>query len=290
MTTQPLAMTPATLPRRPATAFPLILIGLGIVFLLANAGFVDSGAWARLAALWPIALVMIGADLLLRDRSTAAVLLVEMAVVAASIAYVVAGPGAAVPIGTNSTTVGRESAQSLALSLNYGAGALTLHGGATALVEVKSTRTDARVQDVRYAGTAASVSISPTSDDGFIFGPDRRWDVALPSDMPVTLTMNVGAGDFDLDLRDVQLRSARISNGASQIIVRLARPNGDVPVTIETGASAVTFEIPEGVPYRVRTSGGLNTVDGLDETGSYGTASNRFSILVNGGMSTVTIK
>jgi hypothetical protein len=290
MTTQPMTLTPPALPRRPATAFPLILIGLGIVFLLANGGFVDGGAWMRLAALWPVALVMIGADLLLRDRSTAAVLIVEVLVIAASIVYAVAGPGTVVPIGTNSTTVGREGAKSLALNLNYGAGALTLHGGATALVEVQSTRSDARVQDVRHDGTAAFVTISPTQNDTFLFGPDRRWDVAVPSDTPLTLTMNVGAGDFDLDLRDVQLRGARISNGASQLVVRLPQATGDIPVTIETGASSVTFQIPDGVAYRVRTSGGLNTVNGIDETGSYGISTNRFTILVNGGLSTVTIK
>lgn len=289
-TTQPMTLTPPTLPRRPATAFPLILIGLGIFFLLANVGFVDSGAWMRLAALWPVALVLIGADLLLRERSTAAVLIVEILVIAASIVYAAAGPGTLVPVGTNSTTVGREGAKSLALNLSYGAGALKLHGGATALVEVQSTRSDARVQDVRHDGTAASVSISPTQDETFILGSDRRWDVAVPSDTPLTLTMNVGAGDFDLDLRDVQLRSARIANGASQLVVRLPQATGDVPVTIETGASSVTFEIPAGVAYRVRTTGGLNTVNGIDEAGSYGVSADRFTILVNGGLTTVTIK
>lgn len=199
-------------------------------------------------------------------------------------------PARRVPIGMSTTTVGREDAKSLSLNLSYGAGALTLHGGATALVEVQSTRSDARVQDVRRDGTAAFVSISPTQDDTFIFGSDRRWDVAVPSDTALTLTMNVGAGDFDLDLRDVQLRSARIANGASQLVVRLPQATGEVPLTIETGASSVTFEIPGGVAYRVRTTGGLNTVNGIDESGSYGIAANRFTILVNGGLTTVTIK
>jgi hypothetical protein len=60
MSTPNLALPAPAPARRPLIAFPLVLIGLGIVFLLANAGYVGEGALRRLVDLWPIALVLIG--------------------------------------------------------------------------------------------------------------------------------------------------------------------------------------------------------------------------------------
>jgi hypothetical protein len=154
---------------------------------------------------------------------------------------------------------------------------------------VTSTREDVRVQDVRRSGTEASLSISAPNGD-FLGGPDRQWDVRIPSDLPVALTINVGAGNFDLDLRDVQLRSARISNGASDLTVRLPKPSGDVNVNISAGASSITLAVPQGVAYRVRTTGGLNSVNGIEESATYPTAADQFTVVISAGASSITIR
>jgi hypothetical protein len=250
MTTPTLALPAPTPARRPLIAFPLVLIGLGIVFLLANAGYVGEGALRRLVDLWPIALVLIGLDVLFRDRSAAVALIVEVAVIAASVVYAVAGPATGlVSVGTHSTSVGRLDATSLALTVNYGAGRLVMHSGTSELVAVSSSREDVRVQDVRHSGSFAAVTVSPTNDQ-FPINTDRTWDVVIPSDIPVALTANVGAGEFRFDLRDVKLDSARINGGASDLVVTLPKPVGDIPVTISAGASSITLEIPSGVDYR----------------------------------------
>jgi hypothetical protein len=277
MTTPTLALPGPTPARRPLIAFPLVLIALGVLFLLANAGYVGEGALRRLVDLWPVALVLIGLDIMVRDRSTAMALVVEIAVIVASVAYAVAGPATGfVPVGASTTSVGRFDTTSLALTVNYGAGRLSMHSGATALVSVSSSREDVRVQDVRQSG-AATVTISPT-DDGFFFGTDRVWDVAIPGDIPVRLTANVGAGEFNFGL------------GASDLEISLPKPTGDVPITISAGASSITFEIPQGVEYRVRTSGGLNSVNGIETSTGYAAATDRLTILVTSGASSITVR
>ena len=273
---------------RSSIGFPLLLIALGIVFLLTNAGYVNSSVWPRLLSLWPLALVLLGIDLLMRERSTALVMVLEIAIITVALVAVLTSSTAVVPVGTNSTTVGRGDARSLTLAVNYGAGKLDLHGGATALVQVSSTREDVRVRDVRHDGTAASVTIAPADD--IVFGPDRAWDVAVPSDMSIALTTSLGAGEFELDLRDVQLRSASISSGASNLALRLGRARGDVPITISSGASSLTISVDDGVAYRVRTTGGLISVTGTQQTATYESASDRFTIVFSGGMSSVTIR
>ena len=290
MTTPTYALPAPSPTRRPLLAFPLVLIALGIVFLLANAGYVSEGVLRRLVDLWPVALVLVGLDVLFRDRSTVAALVVEVAVITASIVYVVAAPATGFfPVGTNTTSVGRQGATSLALTVSYGAGRLTMHSGTTELVSVSSSREDVRVQDVRRSGTAAAVTVSPTNDSAF-FGSDRTWDVVIPSDIPITLTANVGAGEFRFGLRDVKLAGATINGGASDLSITLPKPTGDVPITISSGASSITLEIPPGVDYRVRMTGGLNSVNGIETSAGYAAATDRLTIVVTSGASSITIR
>lgn len=288
MTTQPMTLPAPAAASRPATGFPLLMIGLGILFLLTNTGQVDSGAWTRLVGLWPLALVLLGADVLLRERWSLLLLVVQIVAIAGALVYAAGGASPVVPFGTNSTTVGRENARSLALELNYGAGRLFVHGGAADLVAVSSTQRDVRVRDVQHSGTSATLVITPV--DFYFAGPDRYWDLAVPSDMPVALAVNAGAGQFDLDLRDVQLRSLTISSGASDLTVRLAAPRGDVPVTISTGMSSVSITIEGDAAYRLQSTGGLVSFTGETETASYDGTSDRFTIHYSGGMSSVTIR
>lgn len=290
--TAPTYALPAPAPaRRPLIAFPLVLIAIGVMFLLSNAGYVGDTALRRLVDLWPIALVLVGLDILVRDRSAVVALVVEVAVIGAAMVYAMVAPATALfPIGTNTTSVGRLGATSLSLTVNYGAGRITMHSGTSDLVVVSSSREDIRVQDVRHSGSQASVTISPTDERWWFVNTDRAWDVTVPSDMPMALTANIGAGDFQLALRDTKLTGATINGGASTLTIALPKPSGDVPITISAGASSITLEIPAGTEYRVRTEGGLNSVNGAQASAGYASASDRLTILVTSGASSITIR
>jgi hypothetical protein len=288
-------------PRRtPSLAFPLVLIALGVVFLLANAGYMGRISWMDVAQLWPVLLVILGLDLLLRPRSVIVAAIVEIAIIGVALFYLAAGtpnlPGMN-PINTDTFTsqesVLRTGASSLSLTLGYGAGDLTVRAGPTDavmpnLVMVKSTREDIDLQwNVRSTGSAI-VDVKSAEQDP-LRGITRAWDVTVPSDMPVGLTLNLGAGDFDLDLSNVMLTEATINNGASNLEIALPRPNGNVPITVSTGASSVDLRIPAGVEYRVRVTGALNSISGPEESSGYGSATNRLTIAISSGVSSITI-
>jgi hypothetical protein len=55
--------------RRRSLVGPVILIGLGVVFLLNNLGVLAWSVWEVILRLWPILLVAAGLDLLLGRRS-----------------------------------------------------------------------------------------------------------------------------------------------------------------------------------------------------------------------------
>lgn len=294
------AMTFESPRRAPSLAFPLVLIALGVMFLLANAGYLDRLSWMDVAQLWPVLFVLFGVDLLLRPRSVIVAAIVEIAIIGAAFFYLAATtnlPGTnAINTGTftSQESVLRTGASSLSLTLGYGAGDLTVKAGPTAavmpdLVLVRSTREDIDLQWNVPSSGSAIVEVKSTDQNVPLRGIARAWDVTVPSDMPVGLTLNLGAGDFDLDLSNVMLTEATINNGASNLEIALAKPHGNVPITVSTGASSVDLRIPAGVEYRVRVTGALNSISGPQESSGYSSATNRLTIAISSGVSSITI-
>lgn len=288
MTTAQATITPQATRRGPSLAWPLILITLGVVFLLANAGYITGDLFGRLAQVWPLALVLIGVDLLIRPRSVPAALIAEVALIAAAVVYAVAAPAVFPATANINASVARAGASQLDLNLSYGAGALTLAGGATDLVTVRSTRQDVQISNPVGGATVAAVTVRPLNET-FPFGSDRRWDVRVPSDLPTALTISLGAGDFTLDLGSVPLTRATVTVGASNLTFTAPRPKGDVPIRISGGASSMTINIPSGVEYRISMDGGLNSITGPTQSAGYATAADRVTISVSAGASSVTV-
>lgn len=289
MTTSTMSM-PAPRRRRPSIALPLLLIAIGLALLLMNLGYLHGFAWAELSRVWPVLFIVLGVDLLLRPRSYLAAAVVEVLIVVATFAYLVStatvGPASGL---TYSANVPREGASDLALVVNYGGGELALSGGAADLVTIGSTTEDV-ASTVARNGSRADVTLSSRAEGSVFSGRDRRWDVRVPSDVPTAMTLNLGAGEFDVDLSQVQISRATLNAGASDLSVRFGAPKGDVRVTISAGASDVKIYVPAGVAYRVETSGVLHDVSGATSSSDYGTAADRLTIRVSVAMGAVSIR
>jgi hypothetical protein len=80
--------------RRGNLAGPVLLIGFGTLLLLINLGMVPMSIWGALARLWPLALILVGIDLLIPRRS----ILGSIAVGALLLFVLFAGAGLALPV------------------------------------------------------------------------------------------------------------------------------------------------------------------------------------------------
>lgn len=286
MTTTSMPITPRR--TTPSIVFPIILIALGVAILLANTGYITHVNWRALLSLWPVLLILGGVDILLRPRSFYAAAIVEIAIVIAALVYLVSG-ASLVPVAAGAYTIDvpRSSVTDLGLTVNYGAGELSLRGGGTSLVTVDSTQNDV-TRRVDQNGSSATVVVSGP-DGAWSWSGPRRWDARIPSDVRTALTVNVGAGSFDLDLTDVRLVRATVNGGASSLNVRLPMPKGDVPVKIASGMSSVDLRIPDGAAYRVTYTGALQSVSGPLTSLDYDSASDRLSIRIESAMGSVNI-
>lgn len=247
---------------RGAELIGIVLIALGVIYLLGSFGIIRV-AWG---VIWPVLLIGVGGLIL----------------------YSALRPTRRRP---STAAVARDASARLELDLSVGAGRFRLEGGATPanLVEVASTNEDIATRIDRN-GDRAMVRLR----QDVAWWPDAwrsvsDWSVRIASDAPTYLTMNAGAGDFQIDLSEVILAGARIQVGAAQARLVMPRPRGPIEIRVSGGATQLRFSAPPGVEYRVETSGGLTSVDGLTELPGYATANDRVLVRFSGGATSLKI-
>ena len=305
-------------PRR-GVFWPLLLIALGLVFLLQNFGLISGFSWLAIVSLWPLLLILIGLDIAFAGRWPLPTLAAELLVIVAGLALVAYAPNLAPGIivfgesvGTGAADVAAPRAGVTELDLTVNAGAVHayhLTGGATELVEGHSADPNLRLRNTTRGGTA-NVRLDQVAPGG-VFRPTNAGEiqVRVASDVPTALMLDAGAGDFDIDLTDVKLSSARVNVGASSMRFVLPKPSGDVTIRIDGGASNLTITLPDGVEAMVSTGGGLLSLkndnsrlgDGADMSGcfachnslstsGYSTAHDRLTINITAGASSITVR
>ena len=285
--------------------WPILLIVIGAVFLAGNFGLVPPLSGLALVSLWPIILIVIGVDIAIGRRSPLAALAIDVVVLAAGVALVMTQPvypgfisfggGGTSGPGQSQVSVPRGTAQNLTLHVNGGAGTFTVSGGATDLVEVTSDQPEL---NGRITGTDRVDVRIDQSNRGFRFGSTApvHVDAKIASDVPTSLDLNAGAGEFTMDLTSVKLTDARLNVGAASLRIVLPKVTGDVPITVSAGASSIVIEVPEGVEARINTSGALLSVHSENpriagtETSGYANAKDRVTIRVTAGASSIVIR
>ena len=296
-------------PNRYRTFFwPGVLILVGVFALLINSGLVPVERLDRLADLWPLVLVVIGLELLVRRGLTganaelAAALIVVLAIGGAA-AYVALGP--AIPVGTQvldaSGKVG--NLERATARLNVGAANMTLRGSS-------SIGDDLFRAHIEYTGLKPDVSldtsngdlnISEANNSGMFFQSHRFvLDLQLNSNVSWRFAVNSGASSDTFNMSGVHIAGIEINTGASHEDITVGAPSGTVPIVINGGALNVTVHRPRGVAASAGVSGGAVTLtfDGRQghavgsvtaQTGAYDSATDRYEIQVNGGASNVTV-
>lgn len=287
--------------------WPAVLILVGIFALLVNTGQIPVDRVYQLVDLWPLILIVIGLELIIRRSvpgttgDIAAVLVVLLAVVGAA-AYVVAAPNPATShtLDTSSPVGGVQQAS---LEIDVGSANITVSGSA-------AVEGDLFRAHIEYSGPRPDVSVDRStglvrisqSSGNFPFFQSRRFvlDVKLNPHVSWSINENSGATTSALNLANVQVGSVTVNTGASRDDITLGEPSGIVPVRINGGSLDVHVHRPAGVGASVAISGGavnLNA-DGKQQhaignlsfqSQDFATEGDGYRVEINGGACTVTL-
>lgn len=247
--------------------WPAVLILVGVIALLANAGVISTDRLSLLLDMWPLILIVIGLELIARrglqgaTADLAAVLIVVIAAVGA-LAYIALAPnsGPTQPLDTKDT-VGRLDHASL--EVNAGAATITL----TASSALEGDLYRAHIQ---YSGAKPGISLDRSNGNLQIsqansFGSfgSRRFvlDIQINSSLPWTIQTNSGSSNETYNLASAHLGSVEISSGAVRVDMTLGNPSGVVPISITGGAATVHLHRPPGTGASVTVTGGAVSLD-----------------------------
>lgn len=286
--------------------WPAVLILVGLVALLANAGVISSDRLSLLFDLWPLILVVIGLELIARRGlqgaagEVAGVLIVLIAI-GGALVYVALAPN---PNGSGSmsATAPVGSLEHASFEIDVGAATVTVQGGAPDGVLYQAS--------IDYSGPKPQVSLDTSSgrlrisQGNTSFGVFRsnRFTLRLliDSSLPWTIATNSGASTDTYNLADVHVGSIDVNTGASREDITLGRPSGVVPISVNGGALTVNLHRPAGIAASVRVSGGAVSLDADGEqhrsigsqswqSSGFDGATDAYRVEVNGGACTVTI-
>lgn len=290
------AMGVDSLIKREGAAGPALMIGLGIIFQLNNFGVLSVGVWDLILRLWPLLLVAWGFDLIFGRRSVW-LSLIGAIVVLILLAGALALQGVVQPaLQGEIFQEGASTASSAQVILEPAVGQLTVDGADTG-ADLISGRIvmpgDMEVdRNVSQEGGRTVVSLRTRGGTPFRFGGPNRWewDLGLSQQVPIALQVNMGAGDVNLDLRQVELTGLDVEMGVGQTTIYLPG-EGSYDVRVNSAIGQLRIFLPEGLEARIRVDRGISALDlpaGFREQGQnlyvsegYAEAENRVNLDVS---------
>jgi len=180
-----------------------------------------------------------------------------------------------VALQTESKTIAAGEAKSADVTLNMGAGRLSLEGGAAELLEgtFRFRRERYRPEfDYRVFAERGELVVRHRRRLGFLNSGRNVWHVRLHEGLPISLKVDLGAGESDLDLRRVNLERLDIDMGVGEMTLDLRGAwTRDCQVSIDGGVGSGRIYLPTAVGVRVHVDGGLGSIhaDGLVKQGGY---------------------
>jgi hypothetical protein len=295
--------------RRGSLVGPLILIGLGLVFLLNNLGMVSWDVWDIIARFWPILLIAIGLDILIGRRSILGSLLalaVVVVVVGAGLWLITSQVAPGPALTYESIDQSLEGATRADVTIGFGAGALRVgvapEGSSLITGRVALGQGEHLVRDFRKSGDTAVLTLR---SEGFAFFPfvgrwnaDKLWDLRLSPDVLLHLNINTGVGESTLDMERLKLTELDLHAGVGKVTLTLPG-RGQMQASINGGIGEVAVRIPAGVAARVHATAGVGNSqvvgtyqrqNGVYVSPGYDTAENRVDLEVKGGIGKITVQ
>ena len=301
---------------RPSLVGPVILIFAGLVLLASNLGIVRFDLW-ELWRLWPLLLILFGLDILGRSGrwASAVAALLALAAIGGAFYLLVLSSKPARPLFASQELVVKPvngelgGAKQVDVTLRLGLG--ELHLGALSDSERLfeghldyPQRWDAPYVSYRVNGERGQLLVESRGRQAWAFpflgSPvGENWTLEFNRGVPLTFDVDAGVSSSTLDLSRLRLNELRVKAGVGRLVI-LFPPEGErMSALIEGGVGEVVLRIPEELAARLRTEGGLCSVqvDGRFhrsgdryETPEYGSSSNCLDVVVKGGVGLVRVE
>lgn len=239
--------------------WPIVLIGVGVFWLLGNLDILPEYSLWTLFRLWPLALIVIGLDIMIGRRSPVIGGLIGLGAVALVLVLVFAGPslGLTPPEAELITErfterIGNATSARINLDLDIGKTTLDALSDPNTLIDAEITH----VGEINFAvqgDKQKTISISHRASQ-FVFDDwfwttdidiERTWwAISLSPELPLTLNIDGSVGQSIIDLSELQIEDLEVDGdiGDFQITLPAMEKTYDVDINGGIGAFEVILE------------------------------------------------
>jgi len=242
---------------------PTILIGIGVIMLLNNLGYLNWSVWDILN-LWPILLVAAGLELLVGRRSPLGALvsaIIVLGLIAGGVWFISTSDFTHANAQTIEIREPRDDITDARVLLSPAVAQINvkaLNDSGNFVVGTVLHRPNERVTQTFAGGDTARLDVKTNGSPGVTMGPGRGyvWDFNFHPDVALDLRIDTGMGDVNLDLRALTLESVKVDAGMGAVTIKLPK-TGKFDVDIDSGMGTVVIEVPAGLGVRLQTEAAI---------------------------------
>ena len=270
-------------PSRVRWGITLILVGL--VFLANNLGQLSWWVWYDLMRLWPVLLIVIGLEIIVRRSKVQMLGYLSSLIVIASFAYVVIdnrdyrdddGYGA-FPSSRSEATVGYSNESSADFKVKFGDGRLYFNAGDDKLFRAVGENSG---RDVRLtsdcSGSHCKIDLIPGSKHlrrwGTIGSYENHWKCYIRPEVSGSYDLDLDNADLRFFAQELKVEKLVIKTEHSDLVVRLGKQQTRAAVEITGGDTDLDIYFPDSTGLRIEgTYPPQNEIDAfkLTDRGGY---------------------
>lgn len=305
----------------------LILLFIGGVLLLDNLDVINF-YWRSVFSMWPVILIVIGVNLLVPRRGVGNAVSVIVTIAAlAFLAYrgmfpphnnwwmfdnntrrseTERSPMEQRRPGNSKGTFTHEYDSAITtanLSIKGGAVEYEIEGITDKLFSAEAASTiGTHYLETTSDGSNANLSfrMRDQKKGNWNLDDDENWAKISLNPHPVWhINLDMGAGSAEFDLTKYKVAGLSFNGGAASFKAKMGMPLEETVITAESGVASVEIEVPKAAACRIVVKSGLSSrdfpgftkqSDGSYVTEGYDNTGNRFTINLQGGLTSFTVE
>jgi len=239
--------------------WPILLVGVGIIWLLRNLGFIPQFSLGAILQFWPLLLIVLGLDILFSKRFPWIGTAVGLLAVAAIVVYLVSGPSLGLNTGS---TVLKETFSEPSQGTSTVKYVFDTASSPVNISVLDEEDKELILADFIHRGVI-NFDVSGTQDKTVHISEDfenstwlnwdfsferLKWDIALSPNVPADVKLNGGSGSIDMDLRGLSLNTLALDLGSGSSDIWLPQSGQEYEAEIESGSGSVSIDLPEETP------------------------------------------
>jgi len=289
----------------------LIIIFIGICLLLTNFDLMSAESLAHIWRFWPVFLVVIGLSIMAKGSGKilggllgAIGFLILIGLFATFIypptrAYLTKESVDAKV--TNISEPLSDGAELAKIDILAGATNLTIAGGSSQLVEGRIESGFADISTKR--STENNTDTFKISSHGFsipFYADKDSWNLKVTDQLPIDLSINVGAVDANIDLSKTKVQKLDFKAGATDAEVTFPSQMEKIEASFQAGASDIKLRIPGNVGLKINTQTGLSSKDfgafdlkqegNVYQSANFETAKNKIELTIKTGAASIELE